>query len=344
MTLMTLMVDSIKTTLKDRAATRGLICGFAMWPDRRIQDLAGAALDEIFAQKPTAIWLHFNAHIGQARTWIQQCERLSDNARQFLLETDDHKRLERSGESLTAVISDIRYDFGFDFDPERIATLRFSLDQHGLISIRQQPSSAADQLRTEISRGRYFDSSAKLMIHLFESQAAKLEATITRVRTTLDDIEDLALAGQMRGQQAQLGVIRRLAVRLYHHFAPEHRMLQRLSRRPPAWFSDSDQADLQDAAEAFRELVDDLTEAQERAKLLQEELTARVAEETNKNLYILSLFTALLLPPTLITGIFGMNVAGLPGLQDETAFWWVILSLAAVSGLILLVLYLRRLL
>ncbi len=341
---MTLMVDSIKTTLKDRAATRGLICGFAMWPDRRIQDLAGETLDEIFTQAPTAIWLHFNAHISQARDWIQQCERLPESARLFLLDTDDHKRLERAGESLTAVISDIRYDFGFDFDPERIATLRFSLDQHGLISIRQQPSSAADQLRTEISRGRYFDSAAKLMIHLFESQAAKLEATITQVRITLDDIEDLALAGQMRGQQAQLGVIRRLAVRLYHHFAPEHRMLQRLSRRPPAWFSASDQADLQDAAEAFRELVDDLTEAQERAKLLQEELTARVAEETNKNLYILSLFTALLLPPTLITGIFGMNVAGLPGLQDEMAFWWVILSLAAVSGLILLVLYLRRLL
>ena len=37
---------------------------------------------------------------------------------------------------------------------------------------------------------------------------------------------------------------------------------------------------------------------------MQEELTARVAEETNKNLYIVSLFTALLLPPTLITGIF----------------------------------------
>ena len=132
--------------------------------------------DRIFIQAPTAIWLHFNAHISQARDWIQQCERLSDNAHRFLLETDDHKRLERSGDSLTAVISDIRYDFGFDFDPERIATLRFYLDQHCLISIRHQPSSAADQLRTEISRGGYLDSSAKLMIHLFESQAAKLEA------------------------------------------------------------------------------------------------------------------------------------------------------------------------
>jgi len=43
---------------------------------------------------------------------------------------------------------------------------------------------------------------------------------------------------------------------------------------------------------------------------LQEELAARLAEQTNSNLYIVSLFTALLLPPSLIAGIFGMNVVG----------------------------------
>ena len=101
---------------------------------------------------------------------------------------------------------------------------------------------------------------------------------------------------------------------------------------------------LLDVVEEFRELVDDLTETQERAKLLQEELAARLAEQTNNNLYILSLFTALLLPPSLIAGIFGMNVVGVPGVQDgsEMAFWWVMLGMMAVSLLVLIILYLRR--
>lgn len=340
---MTLIADSINAAVKDHTATHGLICGFAMLPDQRIQDLAGGALDQALAPSATKIWLHFNARISHARDWIQHCERAPEAARRFLLDTDDHKCLGRSGEGLIAVISDIRYDFGFDFDPEQIATLRFYLDRDCLISTRQQPSSAADQLRTEIKQGRYFDSTAKLMIDLFESQVEKLNQTITRACDTLNDIEDQALAGRMRGQHAQLGVIRRLVVRLHHHFAPEYRMLQRLGRRPPDWFSESDHIALQDLVEAFRDLIDDLTETQERAKLLQEELAARVAEETNSNLYIVSLFTALLLPPSLIAGIFGMNVAGLPGLQDEMAFWWVMLGMAAVSSLILLILYLRRL-
>ena len=73
-------------------------------------------------------------------------------------------------------------------------------------------------------------------------------------------------------------------------------------------------------------------------------MAACLAEQTNSNLYILFLFTAILFPPSLIAGIFGMNVVGVPGVQDgsEMAFWWVMLGMTAVSSLILFLLYLRR--
>lgn len=323
-------------------ALHGLINGFAMRPGGRIEHLAGDTLDAALAQADAIVWLHFNVRVGQARDWIARCEHLLPPTRQFLLESDDRKRIERVGDGLIGVISDIRYDFGLDFDPEHIASLRFHLDQRRLISTRRQPCSAVDQLRTEIKSGRHFASTPQLLIHLFESQIAKLGETISHVRGLLDELEDQILAGRMRGQHLKLGGIRRLAVRLSHHFRPEYRMLQHLSRRPLAWFDETDRAALLEVVEEFRELVDDLTETQERAKLLQEEVAARLAEQTNSNLYVLSLFTALLLPPSLIAGIFGMNVAGLPGLKDDAAFWWVIGGMVSVSGSILFLLYWRR--
>lgn len=328
-----------------RTALRGLIVGVAMLPDGRIQSLVGDDLAIDLTRTDTVVWLHFNVRIGQARDWIAHCEYLPEAVRQFLLETDDRRRIERADGGIIGVISDIRYDFGLDFDPEQIASLRFYLNQTHLISTRRQPCSAADQLRTEINGGRYFASTPQLLMHLFESQVAKLDETTGGARGLLDDIEDQILAGQVRKQQIKLGGIRRLTVRLNHHFSPEHRMLQRLYRRPLDWFSQEDRAALGEVVEEFHELVDDLIETQERAKLLQEELAARMTEQTNSNLYVLSLFTALLLPPSLIAGIFGMNVAGVPGvLEGNTmAFWWVMLSMIGVSGFILLVLIWRRL-
>jgi zinc transporter len=340
---MTNLAESIIQT-RYHATLHGLISGFAMWPDQRIEHLTGNDLAAALAQPHAVVWLHFNVRVSQARDWIASCEHLPEASRRFLLDTDDRRRLEPRGDHLLGVISDIRYDFGFDFDPEQIAALRFHLDRGCLISTRRQPCSAADQLRTEINNGRHFDSPAKLLIHLLESQVAKLSETTAQVRRLLDGIEDQVLAGRTRGQQAQLGGVRRLAVRLRHHFAPEYRLLQQLCRRSPGWFSAIDHTALQEATEEFRELVEDVTETQERAKLLQDELAARTAEQTSNNLYILSLFTALLLPPSLIAGIFGMNVAGVPGVQDGSsmAFWWVILGMMTISLLVLLILYLRR--
>ncbi|MGB2682934.1 MAG: CorA family divalent cation transporter [Candidatus Competibacter sp.] len=329
--------------IRYRAAVRGLICGFAMQSGRCSQPLAGEELNAALAQPDAVVWLHFNLRIGQARDWIAGRGHLPETSRRLLLDDDDRKRIERGDRHLIGVISDIRYDFGVDFDPDQIAALRFHLDSHHLISARRQPCSAADQLRTEIGAGRTFESAPGMMVRWFEWQVSRLGDTTLRIRGRLDDIEEQILTAQVWGQHARLGGIRRLAVRLNHHFGPEYRMLQRLSRQPPDWFPSADHAALAEVVEDFRELVADWNEAQERAKLLQEELAARLAEQTNRNLYILSLFTALLLPPSVIAGIFGMNVAGLPGLQEGAAFWWVIFGMVGVCGLILLALYWRRL-
>ncbi len=70
----------------------------------------------------------------------------------------------------------------------------------------------------------------------------------------------------------------------------------------------------------------------DRAHLLQEEVAIKTAEQTHRNLHVLAVVTTILLPATLITGIFGMNVGGLPLAQDTSGFLWtmVILALASV--------------
>jgi len=84
------------------------------------------------------------------------------------------------------------------------------------------------------------------------------------------------------------------------------------------------------------ELDHDVIELRDRARLLQEELGARIAEQTNRNLRLLSIVTALFLPPTLIAGLFGMNVDGIPFIGSPAGFWWAAGLTLASSGLTLL--------
>jgi Mg2+ and Co2+ transporter CorA len=59
-----------------------------------------------------------------------------------------------------------------------------------------------------------------------------------------------------------------------------------------------------------------------------------VAHRTNRTMRALTVITAVFMPLTLITGIFGMNFARMPWLQEPDGFWWSIGLMGAVVAVI----------
>ncbi len=64
-----------------------------------------------------------------------------------------------------------------------------------------------------------------------------------------------------------------------------------------------------------------------------ESLLALINEQTNQTLFILTVVTVLALPLTIIPGMFGMNVRGIPFSEHDAGFWLVLLVVTAVVGL-----------
>jgi zinc transporter len=77
----------------------------------------------------------------------------------------------------------------------------------------------------------------------------------------------------------------------------------------------------------------------ERVRLLQEEVTAHVNEQTNRTLFVLTAVTVLTLPMVIIPGLFGMNVGGVPFSGHPGGFWAVVGIVVAIvlTGTILAV-------
>jgi zinc transporter len=73
-------------------------------------------------------------------------------------------------------------------------------------------------------------------------------------------------------------------------------------------------------------------------------MAGQLQEMFNRNLYVLSIVTTFFLPVTLITGIFGMNVGGLPWAQEPIGFWWVILAMGTTLAVTFTVLQRQKLL
>jgi zinc transporter len=160
----------------------------------------------------------------------------------------------------------------------------------------------------------------------------------------LDRIEDEILAGNIKQQREYLGRTRRTCARLRRRFGPERTDFVKLMSRGALRFTAPDREAIQSNLDNLGFSIEEIAETYERAKLLQEELASRLAESTSRNLYTLSVLTAVLLPMTLVTGIFGMNVAGLPGMREQSSFWHVMLLILASGGATVAALLWRRLL
>ena len=278
-------------------------------------------------------WLHFNlAHTG-ALPWLKQHAALSDEFFEMLQSVLHSTRIERTEQSLIAVINDVHFDFAFE--PSDISTLWINVEQRLVITARLQPLRSVDKLREAVKGGRPLRSAAELLEHLLRAQADVLVDIVRGVAERLDRIEDELLANRLDHKRARLGALRRLLVRLQRLLAPEPAALFRLLQHPPRWMTELDVQELRQSSEEFSVVLHDMSTLQERIKLLQEEIAAQVNEDNNRSLFVLTIVTVLALPINILAGLFGMNVGGVPLARHAHGFWIVVaivVTFTAIAG------------
>lgn len=318
--------DKLPATQTYGSDPTGLVCGYLFSPG-----LAGRAVDTAEAvqwmQRPLEeatnefVWLHVNLSNAATSTWLRQHCELSEMFFDALTEGTRSSRIEFADNDLIAVLNDVLFDFSFD--ATHISTLWMSVDRRLVVSARSKPLRSIDRLRGAVKDGEVFDTSVALLVHLLRDQADVLMQIVRKSIGQVDEIEDKLLAGRLDSKRGQLGKLRRLLVRLQRLLAPEPAALFRLLNHPPAWMALADAQELRQSTEEFSGAINDISSLQERIKLLQEEIAAKVHEENNRSLYVLTIVTVLALPINILAGLFGMNVGGVPLAQHPAGFWIV---------------------
>lgn len=322
------------------ADEHGLICGFWLHPERATEALATMAQAQACLREPDGgfLWLHLNLTHAGALPWLQRHAALAESFVEAQQAGSRSSRIERDGEHLFAVLNDVTFDFAFDVGD--VSTLWMQVSEQLVLSARRAPLRSVDRLRMAVKRGERLGSAVALLDHLLRDQADELQRIVRQATQRVDDIEDALLAGRQPGHDGEVAQLRRLMVRLQRLLAPEPSALLRMLSNPPAWVADHDKQQLQQASEEFALVLRDIQALQERIRAVQDETAARVAQDNNRTLYVLTMVTVLALPINLVSGLFGMNVGGLPLLEHPHGFW-VVLSLIVVLTALVTVLLLR---
>jgi zinc transporter len=277
------------------------------------------------------LWLHFSLTDRLARDWITAFEQLPEEARALFLASEEPLGLHACDDVIYGVIADFHSEL--EGESDHLGRLRFALSERLVISGRRHPLRSVEELHRAVQGGLHLPGAGQLVETIVDRFCDSVSRRVAGMTDEVDTVEDRVVADMAVKERTRLINVRRITVRV-------HRQLSSLSSVLRNWHERTQDVDAKPAlhisaqrlADRLDSLDHEMYTLQERAKLLLDEVAARQADETNRSLRALSIITALLLPGSLVAGVFGMNTKDLPFLETDGGFWFVfVIGVAATA-------------
>ena len=281
-------------------------------------------------QRP--VWIHLDYANEDCANVLKQMD-VSESSIESLIRHDTRPRtmLKRGGTII--ILRAVNLNLGND--PEDMVSLRFLLESNRLITLRKRNVKSTLHIKHELELGQGPDNIHALMLAIIENIADLISDYVNQLEAEIEIHETNIEVGSATVIRRKVIDIRRQAVAIRRYLAPQRDALDIFYLQAKNFLAEEDALYLHEQSDRIIRNVEDLDLLREKALLLQEELQNRFAQDQAARMYVLAMVSTIFMPVTFLTGVFGMNVAGLPGLIEPRAFNLVIgFMLVVVCGIV----------
>lgn len=228
-------------------------------------------------------------------------------------------------------------------NPADMVSIRVWTARDVIITSRRRRLLAVQDILADLQKGGGPCSPGDFLAHLVGRLADRIGAYVDKIEDHVLQTED-AMSGNDADepQRLELSRTRRQIANVRRFVAPQRDALEKVHRYPAAWMPQDEVQQLREEADRIARYVEDLDLARERAVLLHEEFQGRIAQQQNSRMYVLSIVAAIFLPLTFVTGLLGMNVGGLPGVDSAHGFAWAVFAMLGCAAIAALLLRLKK--
>ncbi|CCH01592.1 magnesium and cobalt transport protein CorA [Fibrella aestuarina BUZ 2] len=194
--------------------------------------------------------------------------------------------------------------------------------------------SFADMVKRIKLRRASFTDGAQIMIAIFESRidydADLVESLSSRVKAINKQLDlDAKLDREML---LQINDFQELTMSIRENVVDKQRVISAMIRSD-GWFTPEEQARLRIVIKDISSLIDHTNFIFERLEFLQDTFLGLVNLEQNNIIKIFTVLSLVLLPPTLIASIYGMNFANMPEVSWRYGYAFALGLMLLSSGI-----------
>lgn len=280
------------------------------------------------------LWLHLDVAEHSPARWMRTALSLDPSVITALNADETRPRSLNIGHGLLAVLRGVNLNPGED--PEDMVSIRLWIERDRIVSTRRRKLLSVQDLREQLEQGTGPATSGEFLSAIIGRLADRIGAFVDTMEDQLSVIEEADGGDSVQVRRRSLALLRRQVASVRRFVAPQRDALDRLYRNPGNLLSEDEVGSLREEADRVTRYLEDLDLARERAIVLQEELMNELAQLQNMRMYVLSVVAAIFLPLTFVTGLLGMNVGGLPGVDSSRGFLIALIVMVSTSAAMLI--------
>jgi len=328
---------SSRATVPAREALPGLIGAWQGGSVMGVKPLDPQEIEAALAAEEGWVWLHVDLVDQRMQGWLSTRCALPPAARALLEGHEDGLILGHEAEMAHGVVADMQHDL--ERETAIVGRLHFAVCDRLLVTGRRHPLEGVDTVRRSFADGFSPATAYELFEAIVTSFCRNTSRKLTAAGRRLDAVEDRIVTERLSDERRSLKEVRRLAVSLHRPVAGMVALFE--DDECEGWaLSEAGHAVFRQLSARLERLDREIVMVNDRARLLQEEMAAELADESNRSLKAMAVMSALLLPGTLVVGIFGMNTAGLPFTHGDAGFFWAMF--VGIAATVLFYWLLRR--
>ncbi|MEM5470073.1 zinc transporter ZntB [Celeribacter marinus] len=293
----------------------------------------GAILDDeamrTVLRAETLGWVHLDGTHADSAGWIaSHLDYLDPQAIEALLDPASRPRITPLGDGLMIILRVINFNEGED--PEDMVSLRVWIDAHRIVTVSLRRVRAVERMSDALSAGIGPQTAGQFLTRLIEDVTGKIADFQSDLDVQAEALEDKIVRDESDGLRSDVVNLRLQVIAARRFMAPQRDVIHAIALSQCSFIDEETRREIEEEAQKMTRVIEDLDELRDQAIVLREELSGQLSDRLNRNMFVLSMISAVFLPLGFLTGLFGVNVGGMPGLASNAAFFWLCASLVGV--------------
>jgi zinc transporter len=284
-------------------------------------------------------WIHLDANSDFTKKWLEHEVFYLDHLIIDALTAEETRpRIAEFDDGLLIILRAVNLNKNSQADD--MVSIRIWIDSERLITVQRRDSKAVFNVLNRIDLGKVIKNSGELLYGLLYEILAITAPFLHDLNEKIDDLEKKLMISHDAKLREQILEIRFQSTAFKRYLVPQKDVIAKLLSCNYHWMDEWAQRHFQENFDMIAHMVEEADEARDRSQILHDELSNALTSKLNKSMYKLSLISSIFMPLTFLTGLLGMNIGGVPGVGESSAFTICVITMVTLTAM--QILFLKR--